>query len=325
MGARLGALVLVFSLACLAARASAQDTPPPDTSPQVVEARQHIANGEAFFNANNFDGALVEFQRAYDLLEGKPIRYIVLFNIGQCHERMFRYDQALEYYQRYLDEGGPQAEDRATVEATMRALQGLLGVITITANVPTARVFVDQREVGTLDGDHHDFRVPAGIHNIELRTTGYVPAQQQVSVAARNSATATFTLEHVSNYHGLPTVWFWSATVTAGVMAATGFILGGYALAEHGRLQSLANDTSNPDHFSVTAADDARITTFANVADIFFGLAGAFGITAVVLAFMTDWSGHPDSSGEAAPSTASLRLTPAISPAFTGLSLSGDF
>ncbi len=304
-------------------QASAPAAPHHEDSPEVVEARRHIATGTAFFNANNYEGALAEFQRAYDLLRGKPVRYIVLFNMGQCHERLFQYDQALELYQRYLDEGGPAAQDRATVLATMHALEGLLGTVRVSANVPSARVLVDEREVGRYDGTHHDFRMPAGIHNVELRAPGYVSLRHQVEVAARSSASATFALEHVSNYHGLSRGWFWSSLIGAGVVAATGFAIGGYALEEHNRLQALADDTSNPMHTSVTAEDDRRITTLATVADILGSVAGALTATSLILALLTDWSGGHTGAGHAANTTASLGLTPALSPTFAGLSLSG--
>jgi hypothetical protein len=44
-------------------------------------------------------------------------------------------------------------------------------------------------------------------------------------------------------------------------------------------------------------------------------------ITAVVLAFLTDWGGAP--AEEAA--TADLQLVPVVGPSFTGLSLGGSF
>lgn len=315
-------IALLFAVSLFASRALAQDSEaaPPPASPEVVEARRHIANGEAFATANNWDGALVEFQRAYELLTGNPNRYIVLFNIGQCHERMFRYDEAITYYQRYLDEGGPEAEDRATVQATMRALDGLLGTLNITANVPRAEIWVDQRQVGVYDASHHSVRIPAGIHPVELRTRGYQNSAQQIQIAARSSVDVRFSLERLSDYHGLPAVWFWTIATTSAVILATGLAVGIVALEEHGRLQALANDMSNPDRFAVQ--DSAK--PLALGADICFGIGGAFAIGALVVAFMTDWGGRPAAPAENA-NAPHASLVPVLAPGFGGLALTGGF
>jgi hypothetical protein len=333
-GAALAALLLLGS----SGAAHAQSAPPapeaatpaqtPSTDPpEVVEARQHIASGEAFLTAENFDAALVEFQRAYDLLEGNPIRFIVLFNIGQCHERMFRYDLALDFYRRYLDEGGENAEDRVTVEATMRALDGLLATLVITSNVPTAEVWVDARQVATLSPERREVRIPGGVHTVELRMRGYVPEQQQVQVAARSRTEIAFTLEQLSEeYRGIDAWLFWSSGGVAVACALGGAIVGILALTESQSLQAKRDDLTNPERFLITEADNERVQTLALTADVLFGGAVLFGATAVTLAFLTNWEGdEAPREGAAAATTASLRLLPAFGPTQAGFSLSGRF
>jgi tetratricopeptide (TPR) repeat protein len=296
-------------------------------SPQLVEARQHIASGEAFLTAENYDAALVEFQRAYDLLEGNPIRFIVLFNIGQCHERMFRYDLALEFYRRYLSEGGDNAEDRATVEATIRALEGLLATLVITTNVPNAEVWVDDRQVATLSADDREVRIPGGVHTVQLRLRGYAPEQQQVQVAARSRTEVTFTLARLSDeYKGIDPWLFWTSGGVSVACAIGGAIVGVLALTESQSLQARANDLSNPDRFLITAADNDRVKTLALTADILFGSALLFGATAFTLAFLTNWeSGTPNADGAPPATAARLRVTPAIGATSAGVSVSGVF
>jgi tetratricopeptide (TPR) repeat protein len=300
---------------------------PATDAPEVVEARQHIASGEAFLTAENFDAALVEFQRAYDLLESNPIRFIVLYNIGQCHERMFRYDLALEFYRRYLDEGGENAEDRATVEATMRALDGLLATLVITSNVPTAEVWVDARQVATLSPERREVRIPGGVHTVELRMRGFVPEQQQVQVAARSRTEVSFTLEQLSEeYRGIDAWVFWSSGGVAIACALGGAVVGVLALTESQSLQAKRDDLTNPERFLITEADNERVQTLALTADVLFGGAVLFGATAVTLAFLTNWDGdEAPREGAAAATTASLQLVPAFSPTSAGFSLSGQF
>lgn len=308
--------------------AEPQDEAPttPDT-PQLVEARQHIASGEAFLEAENYDAALVEFQRAYDLLEGNPIRFIVLFNIGQCHERMFRYDLALDFYRRYLAEGGENAEDRATVEATIRTLDGLLATLIITSNVPNAEVWVDQRQVATLSADNHEVRIPGGVHSVELRQRGYVPEQQQVQVAARSRTDVTFTLARMSDeYKGISPWLFWTAGGVAIACALAGGVVGVLALTENQSLQARVDDVTNPDRFTITDADNQRVRSLALGADILFGAAVLFGATAFTIAFLTNWGDGSDTAhGRAAATVARVSFAPAIGPTSAGLSVAGTF
>src|SRR5689334_23133066 len=124
---RLAAIVCgVIALSGRQERVSAQMPEPsaePSPSPSFTAgdpyaaAHQVVERGEALFALGNYDAARSEFQQAYRLLAGHPRRYIVLHNLALCYERMFHYDDALAYYERYLSEGGPAAEDRAQIEA----------------------------------------------------------------------------------------------------------------------------------------------------------------------------------------------------------------
>ncbi|MCZ7685277.1 MAG: tetratricopeptide repeat protein [Sandaracinaceae bacterium] len=82
----------------------------------MVEAREHLNRGTQLLQQENYDAALAEFQRAYDLVGDHPARHLILYNIALAHERMFRYDLALEYYNRFLAEAPADAPQRAEVQ-----------------------------------------------------------------------------------------------------------------------------------------------------------------------------------------------------------------
>lgn len=99
--ARVTAVIDCAGLGACAASAGAQDrtTPPvpptattsaePPEAPltlRIAEARQPFDQGAVYFERENCDAASAEFQRAFDLLEGTPRQYTVLFNIGQTQE-----------------------------------------------------------------------------------------------------------------------------------------------------------------------------------------------------------------------------------------------
>jgi len=298
-------LVLVSSVVLgLTRPVAAQDLPP--------EVTERQAQGEAMFEAENYDAALVEFERVYDLLDGYPLRYFVLFNIGQCHERLFRYDQALAYYQRYLEEGGPEAEDRATVEATIRALEGLLGTVVVTSNIEGAEVWIDDRRVGTSPGS---FRVPSGGHVVELRTEGYSPARAEATVAARREVSIELVLEALGADHGLhPALFVAGAGLT---LASLGVAIGFWvdALVQHDAAvaRSVRTDGSQ---YELVPEDLDAIGRSVVIGDVMLGVTGALAIGSFVLLLFTDWSGSRSSSPDVA-------LMPWIGSDGAGLSVGG--
>jgi len=294
---RLGAIAWLGVLA-LAAPAAAQTT----------EQNERIAGGEALFEASNFDAALAEFEAVYIELDGDPRRYVLLWNIGQCHERLFRYDLALEYYRRYLAEGGPEAEDRATVEATMRALEGLLGTVRVTVNIPEAAIWLDGRQVGTAPGE---IRVPSGRHELEVRAEGYVPATTEIQLAARQRIEVALELQFVSTYRGIDSWLFWSTAGVAVAVSAAAGILGGVAVSESDRVDGM-------DPLRRQQSDLDHIETLSIGVDVLLGTAALFATTAVVLAFLTDWGGEPAST-----TTPTAHLLPAIGPTALGLVVGG--
>lgn len=292
MRARLAILASVLALS-IAARGSAQEPSTDTGAPSAVDVR--LAQGEVLFEAGNYDAALAEFEEAYDELPSDPERYLLLFNVGQCHERLFRYDEAIRAYQRYLAEGGASAEGAADVQASIRALEGLLGTITITVNVASATVWVDGREVGTAPGD---VRIPGGPHTVELRATGHATSAQQITIAARGHVDLRIELAEVSSFEGMDPVVFAITTSATGAVLLAAAGAGIAALVMHDR--EVARPATER-----SLADQRTIADTALVADALWIAGGTLGIASLALAFLTDWDGHPS-----APQEPSARIVP---------------
>src|SRR5687767_7592731 len=112
------ALVLV-SLVSLAAPRLAIAADP--TAGERELAKAHFKRGRAHQDAGAYDLAIAQYQAAYALV---PLPEL-LFNIGQCYRLGGSGDQALVYYERYLEEvptGGASDDARQHVE-TLRAAQ----------------------------------------------------------------------------------------------------------------------------------------------------------------------------------------------------------
>lgn len=236
----------------------------------------------------NYNGALTEYQRAYELYEGHPQRFRVLGNMGRCAQALGHYDQALGYYRRFMEESPAESPARARVEGLIAALESTLGTITLTANVREATVLVDNREEGVgLDR----VRVPVGRHVIELRASGHVPARQEAQVGAGETTSLRFVLEPVGR-RGVSPVFFWTSAGVGVAAAAGGAILGGMALSLRADIDRRLGSNDERERYSVGTYDETRLRTLSLAADVCFAGAALFGVGATVLAFVTDFRGR---------------------------------
>jgi tetratricopeptide (TPR) repeat protein len=277
---------------------------PPDP---YAEARQRVVRGETLFEEGNYDAALAEFERAYQTMEGHPARYLVLFNIGQCYEKLYRYDGAIDAYRGYLQAGGETAEDAPTVRAKMDLLATLLGRLEIDVSttekkpVPDYELWVDGRFIGK---NKTQALLPGGNHEVEIRASGFEYKKLPLQLPATAARSLSFELEPLAEeYRGLRPTLFWTTTALAVGTAIAGGVFGTLALSERNSIDSQIA-LGPPDSLSLCGATtpcgspgaedpSKRIENLATTADVFFVASGVFTVTAVVLGFMTDFSGHP--------------------------------
>jgi len=289
----------------------------PSTSiaPEALDdARVRVRLGELLFLKGDYNGALSEYERAYELVPGHAVRYVALFNIGKCYEKLFRYDKALEYYRRYLDQSPPDAPNRSEVGALVAELLARLAVLNIDVNVP-AEVWVSGHAVGRAPGR---ILVPAGSLSVELRARGYEAEAFSVQIASREAHTRRVVLEKLSDVTGASPTWFWTSTVATGVSLAVGSALGVAALNADAAIERRLADPV--EQWRPTRGDDARVQDLALASDVAFGASALFGATSVVLFFLTDWDGSAEAS-----SSASVRLDVQIDPHQPGAMLRGAF
>lgn len=291
-------------------------------SPEVAEAMERYADAERLFEQGDYRGALAEFQRIYELLEGHPNQFFVLFNLGRAYEELHRYDLAIEQYQRYLDAAGPEAEDRAEVEASLRALERLLGTVAITltpGGPESAEVWLGEWQVGVAPGEVH---IPGGQHTIEVRAQGYEVLRREIQVASRQRIDLELTMAQLSDFRGVSPALFVTSTALAVVSLGVGIGLGVNAM--------MLNDDAvqcrdTPGCQLDAAARRREISDFALAADVMYGVAGLFAVTSIILIFVTDWGSMPEPEVMSGSEQASFRLLPAVGPQHAGLVLDARF
>jgi iron complex outermembrane receptor protein len=81
-----------------------------------TEARRYFRQGMALVAEGNVDEGVAALQQAYEILPHPN----VLYNIGRAYAESGRYEQAVEYFQRYIDSDPP---DRAEVVGFLNALR----------------------------------------------------------------------------------------------------------------------------------------------------------------------------------------------------------
>ncbi|HJL05611.1 MAG TPA: PEGA domain-containing protein [Polyangiaceae bacterium LLY-WYZ-15_(1-7)] len=292
-----------------------------DADPRLQEARERIARGEQLYAEESYEAALAEFNETLDLLRGHQLRFLVLYNIAKCQERLFRYQDALTAYRGFLEQGGAFSELAAEVRAKIELLEGLLGTVTLRVSVPTYEVWVDDRLIGESETE---ILLPGGSHTVEIRAEGYVPAQQQVNVAAQAERSLTFELERLAEeFEGLSPALFWTGAAVTLLAVAGGAAFGLKALNE-------SNDIDSRDPALATRGEIDDVRRFSRNADIFFGVAGLAATTTIIFALFTDWGGD-DEDDPAAPAEdeaeagLQLRLAPSIGQDGAGLTLGGRF
>ena len=117
--------VCVALAACASTAASAQDGAAEDEASQNTdrdaEAREHFQAGHEYFANTEYEDALVEFQRAYELAS-EHAAPAMLFNVASTLERLGRFDESADALERYLEEA-EEPETPARLRARIVSLR----------------------------------------------------------------------------------------------------------------------------------------------------------------------------------------------------------
>jgi tetratricopeptide (TPR) repeat protein len=174
--------------------AQRQRTNAPEEDPDRENARRHFEAGVALMNVENWEAAIGEFERSLQIL---PTRS-ALFNFGMCQKALFRYVEAMETFQQYLDRysGEATADEMDRLRRNIAELGALLGEILVGVNVDGATVLVDGEEVGTAPLSD-PVRAVSGRHRISASRDGYDPAEREVTVTSGDRLTVALELTEI--------------------------------------------------------------------------------------------------------------------------------
>ena len=168
-------LLPLFLLFASPARA---DEPSPNAR---AEAGTRFSRGVKLYDAQDYAAALAEFEAAYRLAPA----FQVLFNIGVTQKKLFRYNDAVRTFARYLADGGDKVppDRRTQVERELAEIRALVAEVSVKVDGMPATIEVDGRVTGeTPLAD--PLLLPSGKHTIRALRDGDEPAAKDIEVVS---------------------------------------------------------------------------------------------------------------------------------------------
>ncbi|HEY4116544.1 MAG TPA: tetratricopeptide repeat protein [Byssovorax sp.] len=340
--ARAVAAAVLLSLFAAAAPLAAQPASAPPSAAARSEAATRFKKGLDLFKDGDYQAALIEFRRAYELAPN----YQVLYNIGQVSFQLQDYPGALAALQRYLTEGGRNVPGtrRAEVERDIEKLKQRVANLEVIVNVDGADISVDDASVGKSPLGK-PLLVGAGKHRVTVARAGYTSGAKLVEIASQDSQKVEFQLTETQsaapapipqiapasgeppaassstpatppppkgpNY--TPAIIAWSAT---GAVTIGAVITGVLALGASSDLKK-DRETAFVSRDTLDSAG-SKTSTMALVTDILGG-------TAIVGAGISIYLTVSASSSSAAPKVGAVPMRVRLTPTPGGAVVSGTF
>jgi len=291
----LASLVAIFLALAAPEELRAQPLP---SAQATREASTRFQKGVEFYRDAEYQAALLEFKRAYELSPN----YRVLYNLGQASRELKDHASALTSFERYLAEGGREIEPRRRrdVEKWIEELRPKVARMSVLTSVPGAEVTVDDVPSGTTPLPA-PLRVNAGRRKVQATLSGHQPVQRLVDLAGADDATVTLELTPVPS---APLVvapppepprpapakvaapppsgssWPWVGLASTGALGTATVILGIRAVAAQSDFEDILDQRTD-----AAAVEDARgeAQGFALAADILGGVTALAAATTIVL------------------------------------------
>jgi hypothetical protein len=211
-------------------------------------------------------------------------------------------------------------EDEDRTIALAPAIKGEPARLVLEANVDGAEVFVEGVKMGSIPIKPLD--LPPGPAHVTVKAEGYITFEGDIQLTTGDPTHAEVKL--AGEKTGVAPAWFW---LTASLAVASGIgagITGIFALQkdkEYAKFITNAAEGNEPGTRADLEAKEERLSKqgkrLAISADVLWGATGAFGVTALVLAFFTRFR-PPESKVK-------IALEPVVTTQMAAFTLQGTF
>ena len=158
-------------------------------TPAVAEARTRFRRALELVDDGEFDKALAELKRAYELAPN----YRVLYNIGLVYQQLHDAANAVDAFERYLADGGADvpAERVEDVRRRIKRLDERLAYLTVTTTEPGVEIAIDDIPMGHTPLDK-PLRINSGRRRLTASLPGRPPQSRTMEIAGGQRADAAF-------------------------------------------------------------------------------------------------------------------------------------
>ena len=291
----------------------------PYADPQAkAKAQGLLTEGSGLYEKGDYAGALEKFNAAHAAYPSPKL----MFNIGQAYRDLSRPVEALDAFEKFLA-GALDASPETTADArkSLAELRDNLGRIRIDCATVGAEVSVDGKSVGLTPLSGPIWATP-GHHQVTASHTLTALALENVEVTAGSVQTVTLRLHPLAvsvaaapvalpaaapspanldlHYSQRPAAasegwwlgrkWTWVAAGSTVLLAAGAVATGLSMQSKYDSLKASCGSNTPP---SCSESDIASVSTRRNLANVFWGLAGAAAVTTGVLFY---FEGRPVSA-----------------------------
>jgi hypothetical protein len=335
-GSRMSSRTFV-AVAALGAALLATPAATAQTKGELDQARVSFQEGVALMAANNCAAALAKFQ-AVTRVRRTPQ---VLFNIGECEERLGKLVSALGNFRLAASaaEGDRKAKDvQETVGARIETLEGRIPKLAIRRGdgALTSTILLDGVELGAAEISA-EIPVDPGPHTVVARVDDREVWRETVAVEERDSKTVEVAIEaapveppppppverapdppkRVEKRSKVPAIVALGAGVASGVVGAVFLGLRGGTLSDLDDL--CGGDTTCPPSAESTA-DKGRLYT--GIAEVTIGL-GIVGVATGVVLLVTGGDGASPAPAPAPAARLGVRGVASFVPRAPGADIGG--
>lgn len=304
-------VVLVSSLGLsLTAPASAQPADKPAAAaPKPGEAKALFTSGEKKFKADDFAGALADFEASQAAkADAATVRYIAL-----SHDSLQQYAEAVAAYEKLIAEDPPKMQTEVDeAKKRVEAIKAMPGKVKIETTPPGASVVIDTAQTPYEQVTPVEIELAPGKHTLLIGAEGYENTTKEIEVgyASKQDVSAELVKKPPPPPPPPPVIAEQAPPPPAQEPTAPpeppskvpAYVTGAVAIVAAGvgtgfgirALQQSSDFEKSP---TTKTADDGENN--ALVADMMFGIAITFGVTSAVLFLSND---APPSTAKASAS-----------------------